>query len=164
MFNFLKKHKVDWQPKTFLAPTDGEVVAIDAVPDPVFSQKAMGDGFGIKPAQDKIYSPVSGTVTMIADTLHGVGLRTDDGEDILVHMGIDTVELKGEPFKVHVSTGDKITAGQELATMNRQLVQEKGKDTTIIIVVTNSLDTGQHVTLDQTGHVAVNDVVAHLTN
>ncbi|KRM71447.1 PTS sugar transporter subunit IIA [Lacticaseibacillus brantae] len=163
MFNFFKKHeKVDWTPKTFLAPADGEVVALANVSDPVFSQKAMGDGFGLTPSADEIYSPVSGTVTMVADTKHGIGITTEDGEEVLVHMGIDTVELKGAPFTVKVAAGDHIDAGAELAVMDRQVVSAAGKDTTIIVVVTNSLDKGWSVDLTASGTVEHNAVVATL--
>ena len=100
----------------------------------------MGAGYGIDPASDRIVSPVSGKVTMIANTLHGIGIHTEEGLDVLIHMGIDTVELKGVPFTISVKVGERVQSGQDLATMQRSIVEASGKSTTIIVVVTNSKD------------------------
>lgn len=164
MFNIFKKHKnlPAWDAQTFLAPADGELIAIEKVNDPVFSQKAMGDGFGLIPNSNDIYSPVSGTVTMIAGTKHGIGISTSDGEELLLHMGIDTVELKGKPFDILVSKGDTISAGQKIAEMNLDEVKAAGKETTIIVAVTNSAEKNWQVSLTTSGNVDHDDIVAKL--
>ncbi|WP_125567865.1 PTS sugar transporter subunit IIA [Companilactobacillus insicii] len=161
MFGIFKKHKsVDWSAKTFLSPANGKLIPIGKVSDPVFAQKAMGDGFAINPDSNDIYSPVSGKVTLVADTKHGIGISTDDGEEILVHMGIDTVDLNGEPFKVYVSKGDKISAGQKIATMNLDKVESAGKETTIIVVMTNSSDKGMKISLEPVTQIEHSELVA----
>jgi len=109
-----------------LAPISGKVIELTAVNDPVFSQKMMGDGFGIIPSGISVVSPVTGTVTFVAETKHAIGLTTSDGAEILVHMGLDTVELKGVPFSIRVKVNDKVTAGHTIATMN--LTNYKGND------------------------------------
>ncbi|WP_125567875.1 PTS sugar transporter subunit IIA [Companilactobacillus insicii] len=164
MFNFFKKHKdlPAWDAKTFLSPADGEVIPIEKVNDPVFSQKAMGDGFGLNPTSNDIYSPVSGTVTMVAGTKHGIGISTGDSEELLVHMGIDTVELKGKPFNILVSQGDNISAGQKIAEMNLDEVKASGKETTIIVAVTNSAENDWQVSLEKEGKVNHSELVAKL--
>ena len=94
-----------------LSPVTGKAVALEQVPDPVFSQKIIGDGMAVIPQDGRIVSPVTGEVASVADTLHAFGFRTDDGVELLVHVGLETVALKGECFQVHVKAGDRIQAG-----------------------------------------------------
>ena len=91
-----------------LSPATGQAVALERVPDPVFSQKIIGDGMAVIPEDGKILSPVTGEVASVADTLHAFGFRSNDGLELLVHVGLETVALKGECFKVHVKAGDRI--------------------------------------------------------
>lgn len=88
-----------------LAPVSGKIIALEQVPDPVFSGKALGDGIAIIPENGKIYSPVDGTVATVAPTLHAYGFTTADQVDILVHVGLETVSLNGEGFKVYIKAG-----------------------------------------------------------
>jgi len=122
------------------APADGKLLTLTKVQDPVFSQGLMGQGFAIEPTSGDIVAPVDGTVTLVSETKHAFGIRTKDGADILVHLGIDTVELKGEPFEVAIKQGDKIVAGQHVITMDLKMVKDAGKQTTIILAITNSND------------------------
>lgn len=122
------------------APASGTVVPLEEVADPVFSEKMMGAGFAVKPVSDEIYAPVSGKVTMLAKTKHGIGITTSEGVEILLHLGIDTVELKGDPFQLLVHEGDQVTAGQKIALMNIKQITKSGKDPTVIFVITNSAD------------------------
>lgn len=89
-----------------VAPLAGTMVAITDVPDPVFASKAMGDGFAVAPSADDVVAPCAGTVIMVAKTAHAFGIRTDEGLEILVHMGIDTVELEGAPFSMNVEVDE----------------------------------------------------------
>lgn len=118
----------------------GTVESITEAPDEVFSQKMMGDGFIVAPSSDEVVAPVSGTIETIFPTKHAVAIKTAEGIDVLVHMGIDTVELKGSAFDVKVKEGQQIQAGDILATMNRRQVKEAGKDTVILVVFTNLTD------------------------
>ncbi|MCP3424943.1 glucose PTS transporter subunit IIA [Rothia sp. AR01] len=122
-----------------LSPVAGRVVGIEEVPDPVFSKKLVGDGFGVSdPPGGAVLAPVSGKVTMSAESKHALGFRTPDGLDVLVHLGIDTVELEGRPFTLHVGKGDEVEAGQEIGRMDVEAIREGGKDSTVILAVTNT--------------------------
>ena len=101
-----------------LAPLSGEIFALEQVSDPVFSGKVLGDGIAIIPEDGKIYSPVNGTVTTVSSTLHAYGFSTEIGLDILVHVGLETVSLKGEGFKVYIKEGDMVKAGELIAEVD----------------------------------------------
>lgn len=133
MFNFLKKNKnkIDLH-----AIVNGEVIDITTVNDPVFAEKMMGDGFAMKPKDGVIYSPVNAKVKMIAPTKHAIGLIMDNGIEILLHLGIDTVELDGKPFEVHVSNGDTVTNDTPLITMDLAQLEEANKDNSIMVIFT----------------------------
>ena len=132
MFNIFKKRGF-----TVTAACDGRLMPITDVKDEVFSQKMLGDGYAIKPTDGKIYSPVTGTVTTVFPTKHAIGITTDNNLEILVHLGIDTVELKGEPFKVAVKQGDTVKQDDYLASMNTELITTENYDDTVIVVYTN---------------------------
>ena len=138
---------------------DGQVVALEQVKDPVFAQKMMGDGFAVEPANGNIVSPVSGTVSSIFPTKHALGLVTEAGLEVLVHIGLDTVSLEGKPFTVHVAEGQKVAAGDLLVTADLDAIREAGRETSTIVVFTNA-DAIQSVKLEQTGSLAANTVVA----
>ena len=138
---------------------DGEVIALEQVKDPVFSQKMMGDGFAVEPTNGNIVSPVSGTVSSIFPTKHALGLVTEAGLEVLVHIGLDTVSLEGKPFTVHVTEGQKVVAGDLLVTADLDAIREAGRETSTIVVFTNA-DAIQSVNLEQTGSHAAKTVVA----
>lgn len=121
-----------------LAPANGQVIALSKTSDPIFSKGTMGDGFGLTPTDNTVLAPVSGTISMIAETKHAIGITTKDGLEVLVHMGVDTVGLKGEPFDVVIKNGQEVKAGDQIATMNIGMIKAKGLDTTIMTLITNS--------------------------
>ena len=138
--------------------SDGDVIKIEDVKDPVFSQKMMGDGFGVKPDNQNVYAPVSGTITSVFPTKHAIGLLTDAGLEVLVHMGLDTVGLNGEPFDVKVKDGAKVKAGDLLALADLDKIKAAGKDDTIVVAFTNVQDI-KEVKIDKLGHQAAKTVV-----
>ncbi|WKF85096.1 glucose PTS transporter subunit IIA [Lacticaseibacillus pantheris] len=150
----MSKDKLD-----LLAPANGLLMPITDVPDPVFSQKTMGEGFGIDPDDGQIVSPVSGRVVMLADTKHAIGIRTDDGAEVLIHLGIDTVELNGAPFEIDTSMDTAVKAGEGIGSMNLDQIRAAGKKTTIIVVITNTNDVVNGITVNQ-GEVRSGDVAA----
>lgn len=137
MFNLFKRNKGKSELDTI---GKGEVINLEEVEDPIFSQKMMGDGYGFRPEDGKIYSPVDGEISMIPDTKHGIGISTDDGLELLIHMGIDTVELNGEPFDIQVKKGSHVKKGQLLAVMDLNQIRDSNKKTTTMVIVTNSND------------------------
>ena len=138
---------------------DGQVVALEQVKDPVFSQKMMGDGFAVEPENGNIVSPVSGTVSSVFPTKHALGIVTEAGLEVLVHIGLDTVSLEGKPFTVHVAEGQKVATGDLLVTADLEAIRAAGRETSTIVVFTNG-DVIKSVKLEQTGTLAANTVVA----
>ena len=144
--------------ETLYAPADGNVVAITEVSDPVFSQKMMGDGFAVQPTNGTIYAPVAGTISSIFETKHAIGILTPGGAEVLVHMGLDTVELKGAPFEVLVSEGDTVTPETKIAVMDLEAVTAAGKQTDVLTVITNAEKVRQ-LSLTTTGTVTAKTAV-----
>ena len=138
---------------------DGQVVALEQVKDPVFAQKMMGDGFAVEPANGNIVSPVSGTVSSIFPTKHALGIVTEAGLEVLVHIGLDTVSLEGKPFTVHVAEGQKVAAGDLLVTADLDAIRAAGRETSTVVVFTNG-DVIKSVKLEQTGSLAAKTAVA----
>ena len=138
---------------------DGQVIALEQVKDPVFAQKMMGDGFAVEPANGNIVSPVSGTVSSIFPTKHALGLVTEAGLEVLVHIGLDTVSLEGKPFTVHVAEGQKVVAGDLLVTADLDAIRAAGRETSTVVVFTNA-EAIKSVKLEQTGSLAAKTAVA----
>ncbi|KRO16399.1 sucrose-specific PTS transporter subunit IIBC [Lacticaseibacillus saniviri] len=136
------------------APVDGTVVSLKTVDDQVFASEMMGKGAAIVPSDDNIYAPVAGTITVAYPTKHAYGLLADDGAEVLIHLGIDTVKLDGNHFTTTVSQGQHIDVGEVLGTMDRTAVKAAGYDTTVMIVVTN---TASYASVDRID----NDQVSH---
>lgn len=113
---------------------NGRVLPLEAVQDEVFSSKMMGEGFAITQHDGNVYAPIEGIVESIFPTLHAITLECKSGEKLLIHMGLDTVELKGVPFSVKVTKGQKVKAGTLLASMDLHQIKKSGKDDTIIVV------------------------------
>ncbi|SDQ83424.1 PTS sugar transporter subunit IIA [Virgibacillus salinus] len=131
------------------APINGEIVSLEEVPDPVFSQKMMGDGIAIKPNKGQVYSPVEGEVVQIPDTKHAIGLRTGDGIEILIHIGLETVSLEGKGFTINVSTGDKVSVGEKLMEFDLEYVRNNASSDISPIVITNGQDTGKKFSMTE---------------
>ena len=138
---------------------DGQVAALEQVKDPVFAQKMMGDGFAVEPANGNIVSPVSGTVSSIFPTKHALGIVTEAGLEVLVHIGLDTVSLEGKPFTVHVAEGQKVAAGDLLVTADLDAIRAAGRETSTVVVFTNG-DAIKSVKLEKTGSLAAKTAVA----
>ncbi|MDT2764031.1 PTS system trehalose-specific EIIBC component [Enterococcus asini] len=144
------------------APVEGEVIMIGEVADPVFSQKMMGDGFAVRPKGQEIYAPVAGTITSIFATKHAIGILTPAGAEVLVHMGLDTVELNGAPFDVKVTEGASVTPETLLAVMDLTAVKATGKGTDVVVAFTNR-EKIAGVTLEQTGEIAEQSQIGYVT-
>lgn len=156
LFDFLKKGEK--KSVELYNPVDGEVIPIEEVSDPVFSQKMMGDGYGVEPTNGEIYSPIDGEVVSVFPTKHAVGLKTENGIEVLVHIGVDTVELEGGPFEILVSEGDKVTGETKLANVDLDALKAADKPDTVIIVFTN-MDDVESFTLDRNGTQTHGEVI-----
>ena len=128
------------QDETIQTPIVGDVVALSNVNDPVFSSGAMGQGIAVKPSQDVVYAPADAEVTIVFPTGHAYGLRTANGAEILIHVGIDTVSMNGEGFNHKVAQGDKVKAGEVLGTFDSAKIAAAGLDNTTMVIVTNTAD------------------------
>ncbi|MDO5669175.1 MAG: glucose PTS transporter subunit IIA [Corynebacterium sp.] len=124
---------------TVVAPIAGRIIDLSEIPDPVFAGKSMGEGFGILDTPGgEVVSPVTGKVSMVAKTGHAIGITAPSGLQYLVHLGIDTVELEGKPFEITVSKGDEVSAGDKIGTMDNSAIEEAGKSTATVVIVTNT--------------------------
>ena len=122
------------------APIPGKVVALDGVPDETFATGILGRGIAVEPSEGKVYAPFDGTCESVFDTKHALSLLSEDGVELLIHVGLETVSLNGEPFKAHVKDGDKIKKGQLLLEFDMKMIADKGCKTVSPIVVTNEDD------------------------
>lgn len=140
MFNFLKKNT-----GKIIAPVSGKVIAISECEDAVFSEKILGDGVAVIPdgKSDVIVSPVNGKVVNTVDTLHAFGIETDDGVELLVHIGLNTVEMKGEGFENLVKLGDTVKAGEPICKADFGMITEKGYPLQTPVVITDMSQIGK---------------------
>ncbi|MED4301745.1 PTS glucose transporter subunit IIA [Geobacillus stearothermophilus] len=127
------------QPKeeTITAPLDGTIMRLEDVPDPVFAQNMMGDGIAIDPADGDVVAPVDGEIIQLFPTKHAIGLRSEAGVELLIHVGIDTVSMNGEGFTAYVKAGDRVKRGDRLLSVDLPLVREKAKSAVTPIIITN---------------------------
>ncbi len=125
---------------TIVSPVNGTAVLLEQVPDVVFADKILGDGMAVIPADGKFVSPVDGEVTSVADSLHAIGFQTEDGLDVLMHIGLDTVKLEGEGFTVSVKEGDKVKKGDAVAEVDLQFLSEKNLNPITPIIICDGLD------------------------
>ena len=142
-------------------PIVGDVVALSNVNDPVFSSGAMGQGIAVKPSQDVVYAPADAEVTIVFPTGHAYGLRTANGAEILIHVGIDTVSMNGEGFSQKVNQGDKVKAGDVLGTFDSAKIAAAGLDNTTMVIVTNTADFAS-VNPVASGSVAKGDAIIEI--
>ncbi|MBZ2100552.1 sucrose-specific PTS transporter subunit IIBC [Streptococcus mitis] len=146
------------QNETLVTPIVGNVVALADVNDPVFSSGAMGQGIAVKPSQGVVYAPADAEVSIAFPTGHAFGLKTTDGAEVLIHVGIDTVTMNGEGFEAKVAQGDKVKAGDVLGTFDSNKIAAAGLDDTTMVIVTNTADYAS-VAPVATGSVAKGDAV-----
>lgn len=123
---------------TLFAPVDGKAVPVSQVSDPTFADEILGKGLAIKPSSNTVYSPCDGTIDLMFDTGHAVNLVSDSGIEILIHIGLDTVSLKGKHFKTLKNTGDKVRKGDPLIEFERDVIAKEGFDTIIPIIICNT--------------------------
>lgn len=146
------------QNETIQTPIVGDVVALENVNDPVFSSGAMGQGIAVKPSQGVVYAPADAEVSIAFATGHAYGLKTANGAEILIHVGIDTVTMNGEGFEQKVSQGDKVKAGDVLGTFDSNKIAAAGLDDTTMVIVTNTADYAS-VTPVASGSVVKGDAI-----
>jgi PTS system beta-glucosides-specific IIC component len=125
---------------TLQAPLTGKIVPLEDVKDEVFASGSMGQGIAIQPSKGEVVAPAAGEIILVFPTGHAVGMRTDDGAEILIHIGMDTVALDGEGFQLHVEKGQHVKAGDLLVSFDMAFIQDKGYEITTPIIVTNSVD------------------------
>ncbi|PTE73220.1 PTS sugar transporter subunit IIA [Staphylococcus gallinarum] len=133
------------------APLTGEYVKIEDIPDPVFAQKMMGEGFGINPTEGEVVSPIEGKIDNVFPTKHAIGLKADNGLELLVHIGLDTVQLDGEGFEILVESGDTVNVGDPILRFDLNYIKENAKSVISPIIITNS---------DNTTSVSIADVAS----
>ena len=145
LFDMFKGKSVEEKPEaitfpaTLCAVSEGKYVTMDHIPDEVFSTGILGTCCGINPTEGKVYAPVSGKIIQLADTLHAIGIEAG-GMEVLIHVGIDTVEMNGKGFQTMVKLGQIVKKGDLLLTMDLKKIQEAGHPATVIMAVTNSDD------------------------
>ena len=164
LFGLDKKEENEPAPageEAIVAVSNGELVAIEDVPDPTFSQKMIGDGAAIKPIDGRVVSPVEGEILQVFPTKHAIGIRTAGGAEILIHIGLETVNMDGEGFTAHVKEGDKVKIGDLLVDYDLELVKEKASSTLIPIVITNHEEL-ESVTVETAGELQAG-ITPHLT-
>ncbi|WP_160686012.1 PTS glucose transporter subunit IIA [Clostridium sp. C2-6-12] len=142
------------------SPIEGEIIDLSKVPEGSFSGKVLGDGFAVIPAGNKVYSPADGEVIVLFPTKHALVLLTDEGLEVLVHIGINTSSLKGEGFSVHVKKGDKVKAGDLLISFDNEIIIKSGKSLISPIIITNmnsvkglSIDFGNKKVLEKVAEI-----------
>ncbi|WP_207941807.1 hypothetical protein DOK78_002673 [Enterococcus sp. DIV2402] len=154
MFNLFKKKRNE-----IASPMTGQVIPITEVEDAVFSSKAMGDGFAVQPSEGKVYAPIKGKITSIFPTKHALGLVDEKGLEVLLHIGIDTVELAGNGFDILVQEGAEVDFDTQLATVDLDYLKSKNKPTTTMVIWTN----GESATLDiKTGQYTAKTVIGEV--
>ncbi len=133
----LKQHGVDGKGYPVYAPISGEVIPLDDVPDVIFSEKIVGDGIAIKPTSNKILAPINGTIVQIFETNHCIVIRTDNNIEIMIHFGIDTVDLAGTGFKRLVALNQDVVVGEPLIELDLPYLETNAKSTITPVVISN---------------------------
>ena len=146
MFKFLKKKELI--ENKIYSPINGKCIPIEEVPDNVFASKMMGSGVGLILSDDTIYSPCDATVSMIALTKHAIGLQAKNGAEILIHIGLDTVQLNGKGFSLLVNQNDKVDMGQPIMKIDREYMEENNLNLITPLVITNSGDINPNIICD----------------
>ncbi|MFF3021896.1 PTS glucose transporter subunit IIA [Gottfriedia sp. NPDC057948] len=135
------------------APLTGEIHPLSEVPDPVFAEKMMGDGFAITPSEGVVVAPFDGEIVQVFHTKHAIGIRSNEGVEILIHVGLETVKLNGEGFDAHITEGQKVNAGDHLLTFNIDYIKENAKSTITPVIFTNGGDALENIKVTATGSI-----------
>ena len=154
-----EKHVLGIEKELFTVAT-GEVIALTDVNDPVFSQKMMGDGFAVIPATGEVTAPLSGKIVSVFPTKHAIGMQTAEGAEVLIHMGLDTVQMSQPAFEILVSEGQEVVAGTTIAQMDLDVIKNEGKETTIIVVFTDDKVNG--LTINKLGDTERGTVIGKI--
>ena len=157
MFNFFKKKNDN---KKLVAYAKGKFIPITDVPDPIFSEKMMGDGVAILVKGDTIYAPCDAKVAMVATTFHAVGLNLADGTELLIHIGLETVNLNGKYFHVQVQAGQQVKAGDLLVTFEMNRLKEEGYDASVMLIGSDMK--GKKLEKEVVGNISVGEKIAQL--
>lgn len=150
--------KIETENNTIYSPINGNVIERKDIPDPTFAGGVLGEGVGIEPSEPRVYAPFNGTVVMVADTRHALGLQSDDGIQLLIHVGIDTVDMNGDGFDVKCSVGDTIQCGQTLLEFDPEKIKKAGHPSVTAVLVGNSEDY-KKVTITKTGETKALDKI-----
>lgn len=137
IMGFINLFKKKAKEKLIFSPLSGRVIPLSNVKDPVFADEILGKGIAILPFEGRLASPVNGTILNVFPTLHAIGIKSDEGLEILIHLGFDTVELKGKYFKSYISEGDEVSVGDLLIEFQVEEIKNEGYDITTPIIVTN---------------------------
>lgn len=141
MFQALKKmFGGKKEAKEVLSPVSGQVVPLSEVNDPAFAQEILGKGVAVKPSDGEFRAPFSGEVAVLFDTGHAVSIKGDNGAEVIVHIGLDTVQLKGQHFTAHVKQGDRVQAGDLLITADLEQIRAAGYDVITPVIICNTPD------------------------
>lgn len=160
MFNIFKKKEKEIDDKLY-SPVSGEMISIEDVPDKVFNSKMMGDGVGFRYDDAEVVAPCDGTLTMIANTKHAFGITMENGAEVLIHIGLDTVEFQGEGFEILTPQGSKVKKGTPIIRIDHDFMKEKGVDLTTPLVITNTAS--YDITpLKEIGKVALGEAIFEL--
>lgn len=143
------------------SPVSGEVVALGNVPDPVFASEMLGKGIAVIPSEGKVYAPVSGKVVTVFTTKHAIGLVDENGVEVLIHIGLDTVNLSGQHFTSHVKGGDIVKAGQLLSEFDISAIKNAGYDVITPVIITNS-PVFKEIEIVKTGQVGKGEEIVHI--
>ena len=133
---------LECKPGVVYCPVEGTVIPMEQIPDETFAAGVLGDGCGVQPAVGRVVAPFDGEVTTVAESKHAIGLASPDGMELLIHVGINTVEMNGEGFVLHCAEGDQVKAGQLLLEFDIDRIKQGGYSTTTAVLVTNSEDLG----------------------
>lgn len=141
LFSKLRR-KEELKPGTIYAPVTGTAIPLEEVPDETFSQGILGPGCGIEPEKGAVYAPFHGKITQVADTRHAVGVASPDGMEVLIHVGIDTVEMNGKGFSAMVSAGKSVEKGELLLEFSLEEIRAAGHPATVVVLLTNADEVG----------------------
>ncbi|MBR6004170.1 MAG: PTS glucose transporter subunit IIA [Lachnospiraceae bacterium] len=142
-------------------PVEGEVIAANEINDPTFAEEMIGKTVGIKPTDGKVYAPFNGEVLVAFDTKHAVAIKSEDGIELMIHFGLDTVKMNGEPFEMNVKVGDKINKGDVIMKADLSKIEAAGFDTVVPVVITNP-DEFKSIKFN-TGKMSALDLLAELS-
>lgn len=146
--------------ETIYMPVIGKLISLEAIADGVFSEGILGKGAGIEPEEEVVYAPCNGKIIQIADTKHAIGLESENGVELLIHVGMDTVDMNGKGFDLFVREGDRITKGQKLMSFSMEAIKEAGHKNTIAVVVTNSDQFGS-IVISEEGSKQLEEAIIH---